>query len=131
MNIERISFNLTLYSNQDTYIPLYGNNTNFNKLDDDCKYFLSDNAVLNRIIINPQNIINTMNDISLIVGTYNIHTNTIESLNELSLTLSSNEILDFPVDTYINKYNNLIIKMKNLGTQNIKIVGSIVLFFEI
>lgn len=131
MNIERISFNLTLYSNQDTYIPFYGNNTNFNKLDDDCKYFLSDNAMINRIIINPQNIINTMNNIYLTIGIYNTKTNSIETLNELSLTLYSNEILDFPVDTYINKYENLVVKIKNLGNQNIKIVGSIVLFFEI
>jgi hypothetical protein len=125
MSSEKINFFVNLYKNEETFIPLYGVHANINDLTDECKYFITSNVTVDRIILNSITPLEEPTDISLIVGTC-ASDNSIEIMGEFSATLFSN-VLEFSLQIYIEQYKSLIIKVKNNGNKNLKVNGSLIL----
>jgi len=120
---------MTLYKNEETFIPLYGVRTDMNELNDECKYFLVNSAVIERIIINTLSPVDEIQPISISVGI--CEQNDINIIGDYSFDLYPENILDFPLDQWIPPYKSFIVKIKNSGNKNIKVNGSLILINDV
>jgi hypothetical protein len=120
---------MSLYKNEEAFIPLYGVRTDMNELNDECKYFLVNSAVIERIIINTLSHVDEIQPISISVGI--CEQNDINIIGDYSFDLYPENILDFPLDQWIPQYKSFIVKIKNLGNKNIKVNGSLILINDV
>jgi hypothetical protein len=127
MNSEKINFFVNLYKNEQTFLPLYGVRTNINDLTDECKYFILNSVIVDRIILNTITPIEEPINISLQVGTCT-NNDEIEILGDFSATIFTN-VIDFSLQVYIEQYKSLIIKVINNGNKNLKLNGSLILVY--
>lgn len=125
MSSEKINFFVNLYKKEETYIPLYGVRTNMNDFTDECKYFILNSVIVDRIILNSITPLEEPADIGLQVGTCSSNGD-IEILGDFSATLFTN-VIEFSLQVYIEQYKSLIIKVINYGNKNLKVNGSLVL----
>lgn len=129
MNKTNINFYMSLYKNEEAFIPLYGVRTDMNENNDECKYFLVNSAVIERIIINTLSSVDEIQPILISIGI--CEKNDINIIGDYSFDLYPENILDFPLDQWIPQYKSFIVKIKNSGNKNIKINGSLILINDI
>jgi hypothetical protein len=127
MNTEKINFFVNLYKNEQTFLPLYGVRTNINDLTDECKYFILNSVIVDRIILNTITPLQEPTDISLQIGTCSDNDD-IEILGDFSATIFTN-VVEFSLQVYIEQYKSLIIKVINNGNKNLKLNGSLILVY--
>jgi hypothetical protein len=116
-----------LYKNEQTFLPLYGVRTNINDLTDECKYFILNSVIVDRIILNTITPLQEPTDISLQIGTCSDNDD-IEILGDFSATIFTN-VVEFSLQVYIEQYKSLIIKVINNGNKNLKLNGSLILVY--
>lgn len=129
MNKTNINFYMTLYKNEETFIPLYGVRTDMNELNDECKYFLFNSATIERVIINTLTQIYEEQQIMISIAI--CEQNEINIIGDYSAYLFPGNILDFPLDQWISPNKSFIVKIKNLGNKNIKVNGSLILINDV
>jgi hypothetical protein len=120
---------MSLYKNEEAFIPLYGVRTDINELNDECKYFLFNSATIERVIINTLTQIDEEQQIMISIAI--CEQNEINIIGDYSAYLFPGNILDFPLDQWIPENKSFIVKIKNLGNKNIKINGSLILINDI